>query len=230
VRGTIRVGGIDFGTKAVHAVFLSATGEELPAVERVHVAIGDEGRAELVALCAQMSHVGIDAPDAQTGGCPLPGVRPGRCAEVALAATRHGHRERILGGPLSMLTPSAGAPFPARLRWMEAGFGLWDELRKGCGGVEFFETWPSGSFRRLARLAAAPVSLAPRTTATGVAQRAALLWPLVEAPPFLSVWGLDGVDALAAAVAAHRVAVGHGFVVARHDHTGSDGSSITLIA
>ncbi len=113
---TIRAGGIDFGTSAVHAVFLTGTGDGLPVVERVHVALGAGGPDELVALCAEVSHVGIDAPDVQTAGCPLPGVRPARCAEVALAATHHGRPERLLGGPVSMLTPAAGAPFPPGLR------------------------------------------------------------------------------------------------------------------
>jgi hypothetical protein len=228
----IRVGGIDFGTRAVHAVFLSGPAgapTDIPIVEHVHLALGEAELAELVDLCAEVSHVGIDAPDRQTGGCPLPGVRPARCAEVALAATNHGLEERILGGPLSMLTPSQGAPFPVRLAWMKAGFDLWDLLRSKCPSVEFFETWPSGSFTRLARLARPPVALAARSTATGVAERAALLDPLVHRPPFLAMWGLDGIDALVAALAAYRVAVGHGFVVAGHSHRASDGSSITLI-
>jgi hypothetical protein len=239
--GVIRVGGIDFGTKAIHAVVLSGPVPDLdaaghrgaaarpPAVERVHLAVGDTGVDELVALCRGLSHVGIDAPDRQTLGCPLGGVRPARCAEVALSATRHGLDERMVGGPLSMLTPSAGAPFPARLQWMKAGFDLWDRLRSQCPAVTFFETWPSGSFTRLARLRRPPVALAARSTARGVAQRASLLEPLVEPPPFLAMWGLDGVDALAAALAAHRVAIGHGFVVAGHRHRDQDGSSITLI-
>jgi hypothetical protein len=73
------------------------------------------------------------------------------------------------------------------------------------------------------------VILAARSTAAGVAQRAALLEPLVDPPAFLAMWGLDGIDALAAAVAAYRVASGHGFVVAGHNHRAHDGSSITLI-
>jgi hypothetical protein len=229
-RATIRVGGIDFGTSAVHAVFLSGTGDALPVVERVHVAMGAGGPDELVALCTGLSHVGIDAPDSQTAGCPLPGVRPARCAEVALAASNHGRPERLVGGPVSMLTPSAGAPFPTRLDWMRAGFALWARLRSACGGAEFFETYPSGSFKRLAHRGPVPRRLAPRGTAVGLAQRAALLRPWVDGPPHLDMWGLDGVDALAAAVAAYRVAAGSGFVVAAHDHPGHDGSSITLIA
>jgi hypothetical protein len=226
----IRVGGIDFGTRAVHGVFLSGTGDGPPSVERVHLALGETGQAELVALCAAVTHVGIDAPDAQTTGCPLPGVRPARCAEVALAATAHGRDERIVGGPVSMLTPSLGAPFPVRLEWMKAGFALWDRLRSAGGSVTLFETYPSGSFTRLARLADPPRRLSPRSTALGVAERAALLEPFVDGPPFISMWGLDGVDALAAALAAYAVATGHGFVVADHTHGGHDGSSITLIA
>jgi hypothetical protein len=148
---------------------------------------------------------------------------------VALAATNHGLDERIVGGPLSMLTPALGAAFPPRLQWMKAGFALWDRLRSRCPGVEFFETWPSGSFTRLARLARPPVVLAARSTVGGVAQRATLLEPLVDPPDFLAMWGLDGVDALAAALAAYRVALGHGFVVAAHRHRGQDGSTITLI-
>jgi hypothetical protein len=237
----IRVGGIDFGTKAIHAVFLSApapgrlrAGDQEatagpPLVERVHLAQGDTGVEELVALCDGLSHVGIDAPDRQTGGCPLPGVRPARCAEVALSATHHGLDERIVGGPLSMLTPSAGTPFPARLQWMKAGFDLWDRLRSQCPSVTFFETWPSGSFTRLARLSRPPLVLAARSTARGVAQRASLLEPWVKPPAFLAMWGLDGVDALAAALAAYRVALGRGVVVAQHRHRDQDGSSITLI-
>jgi hypothetical protein len=228
--GIVRVGGIDFGTKAVHAVFLTGTHEAVPVVEHAHLAIGDRGQAELERLCAEASHVGIDAPDRQTAGCPLPGVRPARCAEVALAATHHGLAERMVGGPVSMLTPSAGHPFPARLAWMKAGFALWDRLRSRCGSVHFFETYPSGSFNRLARTARPAVTLKPRGTAVGIAQRVALLEPLVERPAFVEMWGLDGVDALAAALAAYRVATGGGFVVAEHGHDGSDGSQITLIA
>jgi hypothetical protein len=235
------VGGLDFGTKAVHAVFLSSPAPGVPdgddqdaadgppGVEGVHLALGEAGWDELVALCAGVSHVGIDAPDRQTGGCPLGGVRPARCAEVALSATDHGLDERIVGGPLSMLTPSAGAPFPPRLLWMKAGFALWDRLRTECPTVAFFETWPSGSFTRLARLSRPPVVLAARSTARGVAQRAALLEPLMDRPAFLAMWGLDGIDALAAALAAYRVAIGHGFVVAGHRHRAHDRSSITLI-
>ncbi|HXQ60147.1 MAG TPA: DUF429 domain-containing protein [Acidimicrobiales bacterium] len=228
--GIVRVGGIDFGTKAVHAVFLTGAVDALPAVEHVHLAIGDRGQAELERLCADASHVGIDAPDRQTAGCLLPRVRPARCAEVALAATHHGLAERIVGGPVSMLTPSTGAPFPARLAWMKAGFVLWDRLRSRCGSVQFFETYPSGSFTRLALTARPAVRLKPRGTAFGIAQRVALLEPLVMHPDFLEMWGLDGVDALAAALAAFRVATGQGVVVAEHDHHGHDGSRITLIA
>jgi hypothetical protein len=225
----ISVGGIDFGTKAVHAVFLSGTGDGRPRVERVHLAIGDSGLDRLEELCAGVSHVGIDAPDRQTAGCPLPGVRPARCAEVALAATHHGRHERMAGGPVSMLTPSAGSPFPARLAWMKAGFKLWDRLRSHCGSVEFFETYPSGSFTRLASQAQPSVRLKPRGTALGISQRVGLLQPLVERTSFIEMWGLDGVDALAAAVAAYRVASGHGFVIAEHGHEASDGSRIILI-
>lgn len=223
------MGGIDFGTKAVHAVFLSGTDAQLPVVEGVHLATGEAGQVELLSLCAEVSHVGIDAPDRQTVGCVLPGVRPARCAEVALAASRHGLDERIGGGPVSMLTPSVGAPFPARLVWMRAGFELWDRLRTRCGSVEFFETYPSGSFRRLAQQARPKVTLTTRGSAWGIAQRAALLDGLVSRPPFSAMWGLDGIDALAAAVAAWRVATGTGFIVAEHHHPASDGSCITLI-
>jgi hypothetical protein len=225
----VRVAGIDFGTRAVHAVFLSGTPGSLPTVDRVCLAMGDAGHVELASLCGDVSHVGIDAPDAQTAGCLLPGIRAARCAEVALAAVHHGLGQRIIGGPVSMLTPSAGAVFPARLDWMRRGFELWDLLRTRCPDVEFFETYPSGSFTRLARRGDPPVRLVPRSTAAGVAQRASMMAPLVAAPPFLAMWGLDGVDALAAAVAAYRVAVGTGFVVAAHDHRGNDGSTITLI-
>jgi hypothetical protein len=211
-------------------VFLTGSGDDAPFVEHVHLAIGDTGQAQLERLCAGVSHVGIDAPDRQTAGCPLPRVRPARCAEVALAASHHGLDERIVGGPVSMLTPSAGAPFPARLAWMKAGFTLWDRLRSQCRSVEFFETYPSGSFTRLARSARPSVTLKPRGTALGIAQRVALLEPLVERPDFVEMWGLDGVDALAAALAAYRVATGQGFVVAQHNHDGNDGSRITLIA
>ncbi|HVC68863.1 MAG TPA: DUF429 domain-containing protein [Acidimicrobiales bacterium] len=228
--GTIRVGGIDFGTKAVHAVFLTGVNGDRPVVEDVHLSIGESGLARLERLCAQASHVGIDAPDRQTAGCPLPKVRPARCAEVALAATHHGREDRLLGGPVSMLTPSAGASFPARLAWMKAGFTLWERLRSQCRSVQFFETYPSGSFTRLALTARPAIKLKPRGTAVGIAQRVALLEPLVERPDFVEMWGLDGVDALAAALAAYRVARGQGFVVAEHGHPGSDGSRITLIA
>jgi hypothetical protein len=226
----VRVGGIDFATKAVHAVFLTGSGDGVPCVETVHLAIGDRGLEELERLCGDASHVGIDAPDSQTTGCPLPRVRPARCAEVALAATHHGRAERIVGGPVSMLTPSIGAPFPARLAWMKAGFVLWERLRDRCRSVQFFETYPSGSFARLALTARPAVRLKPRGTAYGIAQRVALLEPLVERPDFLEMWGLDGVDALAAALAAYRVARGTGFVVAEHDHPGHDGSRITMVS
>ena len=211
-------------------MFLAGGADGLPYVEQVHLCVGQNGQAELERLCCGVSHVGIDAPDRQTAGCPLPRVRPARCAEVALAATHHGLSERIVGGPVSMLTPSAGAPFPARLAWMKAGFALWGRLRSQCPSVEFFETYPSGSFTRLARLAPMRVALKPRGTALGIAQRVALLEPLVRRPDFVEMWGLDGVDALAAALAAYRVASGRGFVVAEHGHDGSDGSRITLIA
>lgn len=230
--GPIRVGGIDFGTRALHAVFLTGPGPGgLPTVEHVRVTVtGDEaGLDDLVALGATTSHLGIDAPDAQTGGCPLPGVRPARCAEVALAATGHGLDQRIIGGPIRMLTPSVGAAFPARLHWMMAGFSLWAALRDRLDDVHIFETWPSGSFTRLAHARHPRLRLRPRSTAVGVAQRAELVAPLVDGPPYLAMWGLDGLDALAAALAAYRLALGHGFAVAAHDHDGHDGSRITLV-
>jgi hypothetical protein len=229
-RQTIRVGGIDFGTKAVHAVFLRGADAGPPSVERVHLAIGETGLDELQTLCAELSHVGIDAPDSQTAGCSLRGVRPARCAEVALAASHHGLEKRMVGGPVSMLTPSAGATFPARLAWMKSGFKFWDRLTAHCPSVEFFETYPSGSFNRLAAMARPAVKLAPRGTARGIAQRSSLLEPLVQRPAFVDMWSLDGIDALAAAIAAYRVATGEGFVVAEHGHAASDGSRITLIA
>ncbi|MGH9017708.1 MAG: DUF429 domain-containing protein, partial [Acidimicrobiales bacterium] len=200
-----------------------------PRVAAATVAVGPAAGDEIVELCRGASALGIDAPDAPTGGCPLPGIRPARCAEVALAASAHGLDRRMVGGPLRMLTPSIGAPFPARLEWMKAGFALWGQLRLHLDGVHLFETWPSGTFTRLAAGAERPVRLLPRSSPGGVAQRARLLSAVVDGPPFLDLWGLDGLDALAAALAAYRVATGGGYVVAAHDHVAHDGSSITLV-
>jgi hypothetical protein len=222
--------GIDFGMAASHGVVLGNGPDRRPRVEAVVLARGADGPNELAALCQGVSHVGIDAPDRQTAGCPEPGKRPGRCAEVALAASGHGRNERMTGGPVSMHTPATGAVLPDRLAWMGAGFELWALLRDRCPSVEFFETYPSGTFRRLAAGGLRPARLIPRGTAMGVGQRAGLLEPLVDGPAFLTMWGLDGVDALAAALAAYRLAVGHGYVVAEHDHDGHDGSRIVLVA
>jgi hypothetical protein len=218
--------GIDFAMKACHGVVLGTGPDGRPQVVEVVLARGDAGRDELADLCRAVSHVGIDAPDRQTAGCPEPGRRPGRCAEVALAASGHGRSQRLTGGPVSMHTPAAGGAFPDRLAWMRAGFELWELLRQRCPAVDCFETYPSGSFRRLAAGGLRPARLAPRGTAMGVAQRAGLLQPLVDGPAFLAMWGLDGVDALAA----YRLAVGHGYVVAEHDQAGHDGSRIVLVA
>jgi hypothetical protein len=244
---TVRVVGIDVGVTALHAVAISGdepsndaggsfeTGCDpaaLPRVTSVHLAAFDrpESLDGLYLMCAGARGVGIDAPDRRTPGCLLRGAPSGRCAEVALAARRHGGAERISGGPVSMLTPPLGASLPARLEWMQAGFALWSALAAHCPDVMLTETYPSGSFRRLAVRSVPPVKLVTRRTPTAPLQRLGLVADLVEVPLHSAMWSLDGVDALAAALAAYGLAVGHGAVVAEHNHPGHDGSRIALIA
>jgi len=181
-------------------------------------------------MCAGADGVGIDAPDRQTHGCHLGGGGPGRCAEVALAARTHGLAERIAGGPVSMLTPRLDADFPVRLHWMRAGFALWSALEDYAGATTLTETYPSGSFRRLAATSVPRVRLVARGAKTAAPQRLDLLADLVEAPAHAAMWSLDGVDALAAALAAFALEVGRGAVVAEHTHPGHDGSRIALLA
>lgn len=234
--GAVRAVGIDVGTDAHHVVVVTGPGPahdtNAPAVSAAHVTVLDEPGAleELEAVCAHADAVGIDAPDQQTDGCSLHGRGRGRCAEVALAASAHGLATRLLGGPVGMLTPARQAPFPARLGWMHTGFELWRRLRAACPGVPLFEAYPSGSFRRLAAAAAPPVRLVPRGRRVAAVQRLALVADQVELPPGAALWCLDGVDALAAALAVYHVIVGPGSVVAEHDHPGHDGSRIVLMA
>jgi hypothetical protein len=185
---------------------------------------------ELVALCRDARAVGIDAPERQTTGCNLAAARMGRCAEVALAASAHGLPARISGGPVSMLTPALGTPFPTRLGWMRSGFSLWAELARRCPDATLVETYPSGSFKRMALAARPAVRLLPRSSAAGVAERLALLDDRVLLPAHAALWALDGVDAVAAALAAYEMSAGCGAALAEHTHPGHDGSRIVLVA
>jgi predicted nuclease with RNAse H fold len=233
--------GVDVGIAALHAVAIvgdAACGEtrgvrgHRPEVAGSCVAVGKGAKAldELVALCRSARVVAIDAPERQTTGCNLPGVRAARCAEVALAASAHGLAERIPGGPVSMLTPVLGAPFPPRLSWMRSGFSLWTALAARCPRATLVETYPSGSFKRMALAAQPAVRLVPRSTAAGVVQRLGLLGDRVALPVHAALWALDGVDALAAALAAYELTGERGAVVAEHTHPGHDGSRIVLVA
>ena len=234
----VRAVGIDVGTTAHHAVLLrgadtTVSGRHcLPTVTAVHMAVLDRPGSldALVELCARADAVGIDAPDRQTGGCSLHAGARGRCAEVALAARAHGRSTRLVGGPVSMLTPAWDAPFPERLGWMRTGFALWRELAAACPDTLAVETYPSGSFRRLAAGASPPVRLAPRRRRAAALQRLELLTGLAEIPATAAMWSLDGVDALAAALAVYGLVVGRGAVVAHHEHAGEDGSRIVLVA
>ena len=234
--GAVRAVGIDVGMQAHHVVVVTGPGPgpgaPTPAVTEAHVIVlGRTGSLdELDAVCAHADAVGIDAPERQTDGCSLHAGTRGRCAEVALAANAHGLAARLLGGPVGMLTPPRHAPFPARLDWMHTGFELWRRLGASCPGVPILETYPSGSFRRLAAGVSPPVRLVPRGRRTAAVQRLALVAGMVELPPGAAVWGLDGVDALAAALAVYRMITGSGAVMAQHDHPGHDGSRIVLLA
>ncbi len=235
--GGIRAVGIDVGTDAHHVVVVTGPGPARhgmnpPTVTEAHVTVLDEPGSleELEAVCERADAVGIDAPDQQTDGCSLHGGARGRCAEVALAANAHGLAARLLGGPVGMLTPARQAIFPARLGWMHTGFDLWSRLRAACPRVPLFEAYPSGSFRRLAAAVAPPVRLVPRRSRLAAVQRLGLVADKVELPPAAALWCLDGVDALAAALAVYQLIVGSGCVVAEHDHPGHDGSRIVLIA
>jgi hypothetical protein len=73
------------------------------------------------------------------------------------------------------------------------------------------------------------VKLVRRGLPTASQQRLELMAHLVEIPPHAAMWSLDGVDALAAALAAYGLAVGRGAVVAEHTHIGHDGSRIALL-
>ena len=99
---------------------------------------------------------------------------------------------------------------------MKAGFALWDRpavaVSDGRRSSRPGRRDPSRRLARLAHPAAGPGGPVHGRAASPSGPPCSE--PLSKPPPFLAMWGLDGVDALAAALAAYRVAAGHGFVVA----------------
>jgi hypothetical protein len=132
--------------------------------------------------------VAIDAPSAPSTAPHLgddtlsPKFSTARCAEIAL-----GRNRRIW---VPWVTPVTG-PFPT---WMQVGFTVFEAL---AGRPNVVETFPHAVFRTLA---AGP--LRPKRAADGISARVALLKTAGVLEPRLSMWGHDGLDAVAAAVTA----------------------------
>jgi predicted nuclease with RNAse H fold len=197
--------GIDVGAERLHCVVLGAGGRVVEA--RVLRADDLEG---VRSLAATVMAIAIDAPAAPSTAPHASDAslsakfRPARCAEIGLG------RLRRLWVP--WVTPVAG-PFPA---WMAVGFTLFEALRERPNVVE---TYPHAVFRTLA---AGPVR--PKRAADGIAARVALLEAAGVREPRLGMWSHDGLDAVAAAVAARGVLDSSSIGVT----CGHDGSAIWL--
>jgi hypothetical protein len=206
--------GVDLGASLLDAVVVAGTAGSRLQVERRETL--DASHVDgLVALAAGADAVAVDAPAAPSTAVHRddttisPKFRIARCGEIAL-----GEQARIW---VPWVTPVDPDAVPG---WMQVGFAVWDALI--AAGHAPLEVYPAGVFRVLAG------RVPPRkTTPAGRAARIELLAPAVELPDDIAGWSHDGIDALAAALTAHRQATGaataHG-----HPAPGCDGSAIWL--
>jgi predicted nuclease with RNAse H fold len=211
---TTRALGIDLGASAVH---LAVVDGDAPEPLRVSEARTIEATAldAVIATAAGVDSVAIDAPAAPSTAVHRADeaisrkFRVARCGEIAL-----GQQARIW---VPWVTPPDPGPVPG---WMRVGFSVWGALV--AAGHQPIEVYPAGAFRVLAG------HVPPRkTTADGRRARIGLLADAIELPAGIELWSHDGLDALAAALTAHRHATG----AARrcgHDAPACDGSAIWL--
>jgi predicted nuclease with RNAse H fold len=205
--------GIDLGASRFDVVRLTA-GTDTVRVARATTFAADDFGA-LVDLVRGASAIAIDAP-AELSTAPHRDdasvnrkFRRARCGEIALG--------QQAGIWVPWVTPPEPELVPA---WMQVGFTLWRSLR--AAGCEPVEVYPAGAFRVLA---GGP--LPRKTTRAGLHARIGVLATHVELPAMVEMWTHDGLDALAAALTAHRADTGAGRRCA-HAAPGCDGSSVWL--
>jgi predicted nuclease with RNAse H fold len=213
---TTRALGIDLGASALHLAVLEGEG---PAGLRIRAAatVAATDLEAVIAAAFGLDAVAIDAPAAPSAAVHRDDeaisrkFRIARCGEIAL-----GEQARIW---VPWVTPPEPEAVP---EWMRVGFSVWDAL--AAAGHEPIEVYPAGVFRVLAG------HVPPKkTTPAGRRARIGLLAPAIDLPVGIDHWSHDGLDALAAALTAHRRATG----LARacgHDGPTCDGSAIWLPA
>jgi predicted nuclease with RNAse H fold len=211
---TTRALGIDLGASALHLAVLDGDG---PAGLQVRAAttVDATDLDAVVAAAAGADAIAIDAPAAPSIAVHRDDetisrkFRVARCGEIAL-----GEQARIW---VPWVTPPDPDAVPG---WMRVGFSVWDAL--AAAGHQPIEVYPAGVFRVLAG------HVPPKkTTPAGRRARIDLLAPAVDLPVEIGHWSHDALDALAAALTAHRCATG----LARacgHDDPACDGSAIWL--
>ena len=200
--------GIDVAARRLHCV---AIDHALRVADAAVFAATELDR--LIRWAMPASVVGIDAP-AELSVAPhaddptlSPKFARARCAEIALG--------RQYGLWVPFVAPRAGEPLDT---WMQTGLALYGEFGKTSAAV--IEVFPYAGYRRLV----APAKLAKKSLLEGVSQRIAALGAAGVREPRLAMWSHDGLDALLAALIAHRSADGTGVEVT----CGHDGSAIWL--
>ena len=157
------------------------------------------------------ARVAVDAPSALSTSPHADDValgrkfRAARCGEVALG--------REAGVWVPWVSPPVGAPDVAR--WIAVGLAHCDAL--AVAGIDAVETFPHAAFRRLAGGQRVPA----KSSAEGLAARAALLAGAGVGEPSLPLWSHDGLDACVAALVASSPA-------SEEITCGHDGSAIWL--
>jgi predicted nuclease with RNAse H fold len=195
--------GIDLGASRIDVVTITAGPD---AARVVRAATYDAAEIDdVVEAVRGASAIAIDAP-AELSTAPHrhdPLVnrkfRVARCGEIAL-----GQEAGVWVPWVTPPHPSLAAP------WMHVGFRLWAQLR--ASGREPFEVYPAGVFGALAGK-----RLPRKTTREGRQARIGVLSTHVELPAMVAMWTHDGLDALAAALTAHRAETG---AARRYAHAG----------
>ena len=186
-----------------------AVGIDLGAT-RIHVAVLDDAVRvftttdvdEVVAACAGVERIAIDAPsEPATGrvhaGTHSPKFAVARCNEIAA------------GEQLGVWVPWVTPTFEAAPGWMRTGFAVWAALRDA--GHEPIEVYPAGCFWLLNGRRWPP----KKSTREGRAARRALLSVAIDSDSH------DHIDATMAAVVARGPSV-----EITHAEPGCDGSTI----
>ena len=205
--------GIDLGASRIDVVTITA-GPDASRV--VRAATYDAAEIDTVVDAVRdAAAIALDAP-AELSTAPHrddlqvnPKFRVARCGEIAL-----GQEARIWVPWVTPPDPSLASP------WMHLGFRLWSQLRDA--GHEPFEVYPAGVFRALAG-----ERLPKKTTREGQQARIGVLAAHVELPAMVAMWTHDGLDALAAALTAHRAETGTARRYA-HDGPACDRSAVWL--